>query len=185
MRPAALLLLGLLACVSRPLPTHADFDATITRVDFSDWLSPYAFETKRETLEKAEKDGVWILEYHWLGDDGELAVDVSSRVYWTKTKAEAAAAFRKMKEGAEKGRGRDGIAWFPVLTGGSWAEEKKVYRLVRADRQSVGHLMFARRDNVAVMVSITGIHSEDPKLFEKKLEPELGKLSLHDPSVAP
>ena len=68
-----------------------------------------------------------------------------------------------------------------MLTGGAWAEEKKCYRLVRADRQTVGHLMFARRENVAVMVSVTGIHSEDPKLFEKKLEPKLGELSRHTP----
>ena len=52
---------------------------------------------------------------------------------------------------------------------------------MRADRQTVGHLMFARRENVAVMVSITGIHSEDPKLFEKKLEPKLADLSRHTP----
>jgi hypothetical protein len=47
---------------------------------------------------------------------------------------------------------------------------------VRADRAAVGHVMFARRDTVAVMVSLTGMHAEDPKLFEKKLEPELAKL---------
>ena len=51
----------------------------------------------------------------------------------------------------------------------------------RADRQTVGHVLFARRDNVAVMVSLTGIHAENPKLFERKLEPELEKLSHHDP----
>jgi hypothetical protein len=41
--------------------------------------------------------------------------------------------------------------------------------------------MVARRDNVAAMISITGIHAEDPKQFEKKLEPELAKLSPHRP----
>jgi hypothetical protein len=41
--------------------------------------------------------------------------------------------------------------------------------------------MFARRENVAVMVSLTGMHADDPKLFEKALEPELPKLSSHDP----
>ena len=178
---APLLLAAALACASRPPPTQADFDTAITRADFADWLSSYELETKHETFEKAEKDGVVILEYDWLGDDGELAVAVRSRAYWTKSTAEAAAAYRKMLEGASRTRGRDGIAWYPVLTGGAWAEEKKCYRLVRADRQTVGHLMFARRENVAVMVSITGIHSEDPKLFEKKLEPKLAELSNHTP----
>jgi hypothetical protein len=185
MRPArfsALVLLGLLACVSRPQPNQADFDATITRRTFADWLAPYTLETKGESLEKDERKGIWILEYRWLGDDGELAVAVHSRVYWTNTKAEAAAAYRKMKDGAEERRGKDGIAWIPTLSGGTWAEEKKVYRLVRVDRQQVGHLMFARRDNVAVMVSITGIHSENPKDFERKLESALGKLSAHTPT---
>ena len=178
---ALLLLLAVVACVGRLPPTQADFDTAITRADFADWLASYELETKHETFDKAEKDGVVILEYDWLGDDGELAVAVHSRAYWTTSTAEAAAAYRKMKEGAERGRGRDGIAWYPVLTGGAWAEEKKCYRLVRADRQTVGHLMFARRESVAVMVSITGIHSEDPKLFEKKLEPELAELSRHTP----
>jgi hypothetical protein len=178
---ASLALLAALGCVSHLPHTQADLDTAITRADFADWLSSYALETKRETFDKAEKDGVVILEYDWLGDDGELAVAVRSRVYWTRSTAEAAAAYRKMLEGAERGRGRDGIAWFPVLSGGAWAEEKKCYRLVRIDRQTVGHLLFARRENVAVMVSITGIHSEDPKQFEKKLEPELAKLSRHDP----
>jgi hypothetical protein len=31
------------------------------------------------------------------------------------------------------------------------------------------------------MVSLTGMHAEDPKLFERKLEPELEKLSRHVP----
>jgi hypothetical protein len=48
----------------------------------------------------------------------------------------------------------------------------------------VGHVLFARRDNIAVMVSLTGMHSENPKLFERKLEPELEKLSRHDPRPA-
>ena len=180
--PLALLaVLAALSCASRLPPTPADLDTAITRADFADWLSSYELETKREGLEKAEKDGVVILEYDWLGDDGELAVAVRSRTYWTRSTAEAAAAYRKMLEGASRTRGRDGIAWYPVLSGGAWAEEKKCYRLVRIDGQTVGHLMFARRENVAVMVSISGIHSEDPKLFEKKLEPELAKLSRHDP----
>jgi hypothetical protein len=178
---AFLLVAAALGCVSRPVPTQADLDTAITRADFADWLAPYELETKREGFEKAEKDGVVILEYDWLGDDGELAVAVRSRTYWTRSTEEAAAAYRKMLAGAERGRGKDGIAWFPVLTGGAWAEEKKCYRLVRFDRQTVGHLMFARRENVAVMVSVTGIHSEDPKEFEKKLEPELFELSRHDP----
>lgn len=181
MRLAPLLALLALACVSHPPPTQADFDAAITRADFADWLAEHALETKREAFDKSEKDGVVILEYDWLGDDGELAVALRSRAYWTRSIAEAAAAYRKMLEGAKGSRGRDGIAWYPVLTGGSWAEEKKCYRLVRSDRQTVGHLLFARRDHVAVMVSITGIHAEDPKQFEKKLEPELAKLSAHDP----
>ncbi|MEN8159639.1 MAG: hypothetical protein ABFS41_06190, partial [Myxococcota bacterium] len=50
-----------------------------------------------------------------------------------------------------------------------------------ADRQTVGHVLFARRDNIAVMVSLTGMHSENPKPFERKLEPELEMLSHHDP----
>jgi hypothetical protein len=180
-RLALLALLAALGCVSRLPPTQADLDTAITRADFADWLSDYELETKHEGLEKAEKDGVVILEYDWLGDDGELAVALRSRVYWTRSTAEAAAAYRKMVEGASRTRGRDGIAWYPVLSGGAWAEEKKCYRLVRIDRQTVGHVMFARRENVAVMVSISGIHSEDPKLFEKKLEPELEGLSRHDP----
>jgi hypothetical protein len=183
--PALLLALALapaaLGCLSRPKPTQADLDAAITRADFADWLADHALETKRETIEKAEKDGIVILEYDWLGDDGELAVAVHSRIYWTKTKVEASAAYRKMRDGALEDRGRDNIAWFPVLTGGTWAEEKKCYKLVRIDRQTVGHVLFARRENVAVMVSITGIHAEDPKQFEKKLEPELIKLSAHRP----
>jgi hypothetical protein len=178
---APLLLAVALGCVSRPEPTAADLDAIVTRADFADWLATYTLETKREGVDKAEKDGVVILEYDWLGDDGEIAVAVHSRTYWTRSTAEAAAAYRKMVESAERARGHEGIAWFPVLTGGQWAEEKKCYRLVRADRQTVGHLMFARREHVAVMISITGIHSEDPKLFEKKLEPELAKLSAHTP----
>jgi hypothetical protein len=176
---AALLALLALACASGIPPTAADFDATITRADFADWLSSYKLETKRETLEKIEKDGIVLLEYDWLGDDGSLAVGVHSRVYWTKSSLEALAAYRKMRD--DPSRGKDGIAWIPVLGGGKWAEEKKCYRLVRADNETVGHLMFARRGNVAVMVSITGMHSEDARLFEKKLEPELAKLSRHDP----
>jgi hypothetical protein len=183
--PALLLALALPGCVSRPPVTPADFDATITRADFADWLASYPLETKRETIEKVEKGGIVVLEYDWLGDDGELAVAVRSRVYWTRSTAEAEAAYRKMREGAERDRGREGIAWYPVLSGGSWAEEKKCYRLVRIDRQTVGHVMFARREGVAVMVSITGIHSEDPKQFEKKLEPELAKLSQHAPLAPP
>jgi hypothetical protein len=175
------LLLAALACVSRPQPTAADLDAAITRADFADWLASYALETRREALDKAEKDGIVVLEYDWLGDDGQLAIGIHSRIYWTKTRAEADAAYRKMRDGALEKRGRDGIAWFPVLTGGAWAEEKKCYKLVRADRQVVGHVMFARRDNVAAMISITGIHADDPKTFERKLEPELAKLSQHQP----
>jgi hypothetical protein len=181
--PPALLLVvaAALGCMSRPQPTQADLDAAITRADFADWLSSHALETKHETIERAEKDGIVILEYDWLGDDGELAVAVRSRIYFTKTKVEAAAAYIKMRDGALEDRGRDNIAWFPVLTGGTWAEEKKCYKLVRIDRQIVGHVLFARRENIAVMVSITGIHAEDPKQFEKKLEPELVKLSQHRP----
>jgi hypothetical protein len=174
-------LLAALACVSRPEPTAADLDAAITRADFAGWLASHTLETKRETIDKAAKDGIVVLEYDWLGDDGELAVAVHSRIYWTKTKVEAEAAYRKMRDGALEDRGRDNIAWFPVLTGGTWAQEKKCYKLVRIDRQIVGHVLFARRDNVAVMVSITGIHAEDPKDFEKLLEPQLAKLSQHQP----
>lgn len=179
--PALLVLMTVLGCVSRPPATPADLDATITRADFADWLEGYALETKHETIEKIEKGGILILEYDWLGDDGTLAVDVHSRVYWTRSSAEAEAAYRKMRESAEHGRGRDGIAWYPVLSGGTWAEGKKCYKLVRIDRQIVGHVLFAWRENVAVMVSVTGIHAENPKDFEKKIERELPKLSQHQP----
>ncbi len=178
--PIALLAL---ACMSQPRPTPADLDAAITRADFADWLASYHLETKNETLSKTTRKGITILEYHWLGDDGELAIGLDSRIYWTKTEAEAEAAYRKM---LETGRSKHpAIAWFPVHSGGHWAEAKKVYRIVRADRQTVGHVLFARRGNVAVMVSLTGMHSENPKLFERKLEPELEKLSRHDPRPAP
>jgi hypothetical protein len=175
-------LLVALACASPPRPTPADIDAAITRADFSDWLASYDLATKTETLTKTTRKGITIVEYHWLGDDGELAIGIDSRIYWTATEAEADAAYRKMLEG---GRSKHpAIAWFPVHSGGTWAEAKKVYRIVRADRQTVGHVLFARRNNVAVMVSLTGMHSENPKLFERKLEPELEKLSRHDPRPA-
>jgi hypothetical protein len=173
------LALGAAGCIHHPPATRADYDATITRSDFADWLSSYTLETKRETISKSEKNGIAIVEYDWLGDDGELAIALHSRVYWTKSPAESDAAFRAMLE-AFRPR-EDAFAWFPVHSGGTWAEDKKCYRLVRADRQVIGHLLFARRENVAVMVSLTGMHSEDPKLFEKKLEPELEKLSHHTP----
>lgn len=179
---ATLLTLAALACASHPPPSAADFDATITRADFADWLASYRLETKHETLGKTEKGGIAILEYDWLGDDGTLAVGIHSRVYWTNTPVEALAAYRKMRD--DPARGKDGIAWMPVLGGGKWAAEKKCYRLVRVDNQTVGHLMFARRGNVALMVWLTGMHSEDARLFEKKLEPELEKLSRHDPRTA-
>jgi hypothetical protein len=176
-------LLVALACASPPRPTPADIDAAITRADFSDWLAGYHLATKNETLTKTTRKGITIVEYHWLGDDGELAIGIDSRIYWTTTEAEADAAYRKMLAG---GRSKHpAIAWFPVHSGGKWAEAKKVYRIVRADRQTVGHVLFARRNNVAVMVSLTGMHSENPKLFERKLEPELEKLSQHDPRLAP
>jgi len=183
MRPALLLLLiATLACASPPRPTPADIDAAITREDFASWLAGHELETKLETLSKTTRRGITILEYHWMGDDGELAIRVDSRIYWTRTEAEAEAAYRKMREdGVSK---HPAIRWYPVHSGGEWAEQKKVYRIVRADRQTVGHVLFARRDNVAVMVSVTGIHSEDPKLFERQLEPELEKLSHHDPRPA-
>jgi len=179
--PALLAALAL-ACASRLPPTAADFDNTITRADFADWLASYHLETKRETLSKTEKDGILILEYDWLGDDGSLAIGIHSRVYWTNTSVEALAAYRKMRDDPSRDRGP--IAWMPVLCGGKWAEEKKCYRLVRIDNQAVGHLIFARRGNVAVMVTLTGMHSEDARLFEKKLEPELEKLSRYDPRTA-
>jgi hypothetical protein len=182
MRPARLLPLALLAafaCMSQPRPTPADLDAAITRADFADWLASYGLETKHETISKTTRKGITIVEYHYLGDDGELAIGIDSRIYWTTTEAEADAAYRKMLEG---GRPKHpGIRWYPVHTGGEWAEAKKVYRIVRADRQTVGHVLVARRNNIAVMVSLTGMHSENPKLFERKLEPELEKLSRHDP----
>jgi hypothetical protein len=166
-------------CIHHPPATSADLDASITRADFADWLSRYALETKRETISKSEKNGIVIVEYDWLGDDGQLAIALHSRIYWTKSPAESDAAFRAMLESFRPRE--DAFAWLPVHSGGRWAEDKKCYRLVRADRQTVGHLLFARRGNVAVMVSLTGMHSEDPKQFEKKLEPELEKLSRHDP----
>jgi hypothetical protein len=180
-RPRILLLACLLAagCIHHPPATKADYDATITRRTFADWLSGYALETKRETIGKSEKDGIVIVEYDWLGDDGELAIALHSRVYWAKSPAEADAAYRAMQESFRPDR--KSFDWLPVHTGGRWAEAKKCYRIVRADRAEVGHVMFARRENVAVMVSLTGIHAEDPKLFEKQLEPALPKLSAHDP----
>jgi hypothetical protein len=174
-----LCVLVLLACLSQPPPSPADRDAAITREDFADWLSSYALETKRETFTRTARNGIVILEYHWLGDDGELAVGIDSRIYWTPSPAEAEAAYRKLLA-SSRNRGA-GIAWLPVHSGGAWAEDKKCYRIVRADRQTLGHVLFARRGNVAAMVSLTGMHSEDPKLFEKKLEPELEKLSRHAP----
>jgi hypothetical protein len=176
---ALALLLFATGCIHHPPATRADYDATITRSDFADWLSSYALETKRETIGKSEKDGIVIVEYEWFGDDGELAIWLHSRVYWTKSPLEADAAFRAMRKSARPRE--DAFAWLPVHCGGSWAEDKKCYRLVRADRATVGHVLFARRENVAVMVSLTGMHSEDPKLFERKIEPELPKLSAHDP----
>ena len=167
--------LALLACLSQPPPSPAERDAAITREDFADWLASYTLETKRETLTRTERKGIVILEYHWLGDDGELAIGLDSRIYWTRSPAEAEAAYRKM---VETSRSRHpAIGWLPVHTGGAWAEDKKCYRIVRADRQPVGHVLFARRGNVAAMVSLTGMHADDPKLFERKLEPELEKLS--------
>jgi hypothetical protein len=175
----ALCLLAALACMSQPPPTPADADAAITREDFADWLASYTLETKREQLTRTARKGIVILEYHWLGDDGELAIALDSRIYWTGSTAEAEAAYRKMLETSRTKH--PAIAWLPVHSGGRWAEAKKCYRIVRADRQTVGHVLFARRENVAVMVSLTGMHAEDPKLFERKLEPELEKLSLHAP----
>lgn len=185
MRPTRLLpvVLLALACASQPRPTPADLDAAITRADFADWLSGYGLETKHETISKTTRKGITIVEYHWLGDDGELAIGIDSRIYWTTTEAEADAAYRKMLEGSRSKH--PAIRWYPVHSGGQWAESKKVYRIVRADRVTVGHVLFARRDNVAVMVSLTGMHAENPKLFERKLEPELEKLSRHDPRPAP
>jgi hypothetical protein len=171
--------LALLACMSQPPPSPADRDAAITREDFADWLSSYALETKRETFTRTARGGIVILEYHWLGDDGELAVGIDSRIYWTNSPAEAEAAYRRML--ASSRNEHPAIAWLPVHSGGAWAEDKKCYRIVRADRQELGHVLFARRGNVAAMVSLTGMHSEDPKLFERKLEPELEKLSRHAP----
>jgi hypothetical protein len=175
----ALCLLSALACASQPPPTPSDIDAAITREDFADWLASYTLETRREQLTRTTRKGIVILEYHWLGDDGELAIGLDSRIYWTHSSAEAEAAYRKMLETSRTKH--PAIAWLPVHSGGRWAEAKKCYRIVRADRQTVGHVLFARRENVAVMVSLTGMHSEDPKLFEKKLEPELEKLSRHAP----
>ena len=185
MRSALPVLVALLAlgCVSHLPPTAADFDATITRADFADWLASYKLETKHETLTKSEKDGIVILEYDWLGDDGELAIGIHSRVYWTKSSVEALAAYRKMRDDPSRDKGV--VAWIPLLCGGTWAEEKKCYRLVRIDNQVVGHLEFARRGNIAMMVMLTGMHSEDARLFDKKIEPELWKLSKHDPRKAP
>ena len=71
-----LCLLAGLACVSQPPPTPADVDAAITRADFADWLGGYTLETRRETLTRTVRKGIAILEYHWLGDDGELAIVV-------------------------------------------------------------------------------------------------------------
>ena len=172
--------LALLACVSQPPPSPADRDAAITREDFADWLAGHALETKRESLTRTERRGIVILEYHWLGDDGELAIGLDSRIYWTRSPAEAEAAYRKMLTSSRTKHPT--IAWLPVHTGGTWAEDKKCYRIVRADRQTVGHVLFARRDNVAAMVSLTGMHAEDAKLFERKLEPELEKLSRYVPA---
>jgi hypothetical protein len=168
-------LLAALACASQPPASPADVDAAITREDFADWLASYTLATKRETLTRTARKGIVILEYHWLGDDGELAIGLDSRIYWTRSTAEAEAAYRKMLDSSRTKH--PAIAWLPVHSGGQWAEAKKCYRIVRADRQTVGHVLFARRENVAVMVSLTGIHAEDPKLFERKLEPELQKLS--------
>jgi hypothetical protein len=182
MRPApALVCLALLAglgCIHHPDPTPADLDATITRADFADWLASYALETKHEKLGKTEKGGIVILEYAWLGDDGELAIGVGSTVYWTRTPAEAAAAYRKLLEAK---RDRAGVAWRPVHVSTPWAEDAKAYVLLRADREIVGHLFFAWRGNVALRVSLTGMHSEEAWRFAKKLEPELWKLSEHVP----
>ena len=183
MRLRITLLAGLLAatgCIHHPPATQADYDATITRADFADWFAPYKLETKRESIGKSEKDGIAIIEYDWLGDDGELAIALHSRVYWTKSPVEADAAYRAMQDSARPSK-RDVFVWLPVHTGGQWADAKKCYRIVRADGAPVGHMLFARRDNVAVMVSLTGIHSDDPKLFEKQLERELPKLSSHQP----
>ncbi len=177
--PCLLAVLAALACVSQPPPSPADRDVAITREDFADWLASYTLETKRETFTRTARDGIVILEYHWLGDDGELAIALDSRIYWTTSPAEADAAYRKLL--ATSRTKHPAIAWFPVHSGGAWAEDKKCYRIVRADRQTVGHVLFARRGNVAAMVSLTGMHSEDPKLFERKLEPELEKLSRHVP----
>ena len=175
-----LLLLTAGGCIHHPPATKADFDATITRRDFSDWLASYGLETKHETISKSEKGGIVIVEYDYLGDDGELAISLFSRVYWTNSPVEADAAYRAMQESFRPPT-RETFDWIPVLTGGSWADAKKCYRIVRADRATVGHVLFARHDTVAVMVSLTGMHAEDPKLFEKKLEAELPKLSAHDP----
>src|SRR5262244_859052 len=117
MRRVAAVALLALACVSHPKPTQADLDATITRADFADWLSGYSLATRHERLDKSEKSGIAILEYDYLGDDGKIGIAVHSRVYWTKTLVESAAAYQKMLSDAQTSRDRDGIAWIPVLTG--------------------------------------------------------------------
>ena len=175
----ALALLGcslVLACVSTLAPTPADRDAAITREDFADWMVEYALETRRESLSKAARKGIVIVESDWLGDDGELAVSLHSTVYWTRTPAEAQAAFRAMLAGA--GRGKHGIDWRPAFTHAGWAEGAKAYLLVR-HREVIGNLYFGHRENVAVMVMLTGLYTSRSREFERKLEPMLWQLTRH------
>jgi len=177
----AVSMLPVLACASTLEPSAADRDATITRDDFSDWLAGYTLETKRESLTKDERRGIVIVEYRWLGDGPELRAGLHSMVYWTRSRAEADAALRSMLAGAE--RGKDGIGWRPAYTHLGWAENAKTYLLVR-QRDVVGNLVLARRENVAVMVRLTGLYAEDPRLLERKLEPLLWELSRYTPASA-
>ena len=171
-----------LACVSTLPPTPADRDAAITREDFSDWLSSYALETRREVLGKQSKHGIVILDYGYLADDGELAVGLTSTVYWTRTQAEARNAYGLLVEGGR--RDRDGIQLRPAFVHLGWAEDAKAYQLMR-NREVVGNLLFAHRENVAVMVRLSGLYANDPRLFERKLEPLLWQLSRHTPVSTP
>ena len=88
------LALATAGCIHHPPTTAGDVDASITRADFADWLSSYALETKRETISKSEKNGIVIVEYDWLGDDGELAIALHSRIYWTKSPAGVRSSIR-------------------------------------------------------------------------------------------
>jgi len=172
----ALALLAALACVSSQPPSAADRDAAITRDDFADWLAGYTLETRSESLRKDERHGIVIVEYHWAGDGPELAARLHSMVYWTHSRAEADAALRSMLAGA--GRGKNGVEWRPAYGHLGWAEAEKSYLLVRG-RDVVGNLVLARRDNVAVMVMLSGLYSEDSRTFERKVEPMLWQLTPH------